>query len=990
MQLPLLSIIIPVFNAEKYLPECLNSLLLQTYPNMEIIIVNDCSQGNVEEIYQQYNAKSLKPIRYVEHDENKGLFKARLTGAKAANGNYIAFMDSDDYATAGFYHSLIHKALDTGADMVAADHCEMHADNTLSCFALDPVRTQEIDLHGTDILNTLMEQRGTAYSWWVVWNKIYARSLWDACVSYFEQCDQHLVHGEDVLYSGILFANARHFVNIHGEYYHYRRHNEAVTAKADLKGLIGKLRNMDYAFSMFRKLFPGVSQKYDDCLNDFFASTIIWLTNTALSLPHDQTNEYKKELANYRKRCAHYTPLRFLHKAPLDKPPFDLTAECAKPKYKYVSFALFDTLTVRPLWQTSDLFRLMDEEFTKHFDCPTFFSRMREEAEALARRVNSCHGISLEEIYTALEENFGIPHHVSEMMLQYEIALEIQISRPRKRVQNLFAILRDMGKKIVITEDSYLPREAVHAILKKHGYHFDHIFLSHECEGSKGEGTLYPYILERLKISPTDIMHLGSESLADAQMPKKHDIESIHIPRPANLFKTHTLHHWLHGTVYDTREYTLSYLGTSSLLALAANKLWDDPFRAYKKDSAFNGDPYELGYYALGMYCYSLALWLRGIVEKNNYKHIHFVGRDGFLIQKVYNILSPGTENSYVSFSRKALMPLLIEGMHDFSRLACTNLFYVLDKTPKSFFSLFAPILPDKKDFYTACQDADFAFDKVFQSKDCYQLFVKKVLSGLYDQKRVDNYRDTMRTYFVTLINDKSLMCDSGYAGRTESILSRLLGIQIDAAYIHQTHEFASRNAFLKNFFIHAHHDHTPMVYGFMRELLLAEQGPSCVGFQQHAGQVSPAFEKYNPLYEEKFILERIHKGALDFINDIVDVFGETHAFMPHKKHDLCAPLERFLAQPDEFDQRMFSSLIFEDDLGMGKIGLADAWNSQRIGLSSCKSTFAALEPRYASLPTLGKIIVRLLIDRPAFKKMLRKKYRKNPFLQILEKFLPD
>lgn len=94
--LPLVSIIVPVYNTEKFLKECLDSLLAQTYPNFEIVIVNDASPDNSEAIIQEYLKRYPEKIQYIKKAKNEGLAAARNTGIKAAKGQYIAFCDSDD------------------------------------------------------------------------------------------------------------------------------------------------------------------------------------------------------------------------------------------------------------------------------------------------------------------------------------------------------------------------------------------------------------------------------------------------------------------------------------------------------------------------------------------------------------------------------------------------------------------------------------------------------------------------------------------------------------------------------------------------------------------------------------------------------------------------------------------------------------------------------------------------------------------------------
>jgi len=94
--LSLVSIIVPVYNTEKFLKECLDSLLAQTYPNFEIVIVNDASSDNSEAIIQEYLKRYPEKIQYIKKAKNEGVSAARNTGIKAAKGQYIAFCDSDD------------------------------------------------------------------------------------------------------------------------------------------------------------------------------------------------------------------------------------------------------------------------------------------------------------------------------------------------------------------------------------------------------------------------------------------------------------------------------------------------------------------------------------------------------------------------------------------------------------------------------------------------------------------------------------------------------------------------------------------------------------------------------------------------------------------------------------------------------------------------------------------------------------------------------
>ncbi|WP_028329671.1 glycosyltransferase family 2 protein [Brachyspira alvinipulli] len=90
---PFISIIVPVYNTEQYLKRCLDSVVNQTFKDIEIIIVNDCSPKNCNEIVKEYNDER---IVYIKHDINKGTLASRKTGSINANGKYITYLDSDD------------------------------------------------------------------------------------------------------------------------------------------------------------------------------------------------------------------------------------------------------------------------------------------------------------------------------------------------------------------------------------------------------------------------------------------------------------------------------------------------------------------------------------------------------------------------------------------------------------------------------------------------------------------------------------------------------------------------------------------------------------------------------------------------------------------------------------------------------------------------------------------------------------------------------
>lgn len=127
--MPKISVIVPVYNTLKYLPKCLDSLLRQTLKEIEIICINDASTDDSLTLLKQYAEKDTR-IRIIDFADHQGVSIARNSGIKSAYGEYIAFVDSDDFLDLDFYEKLYAKAVKTGADIVKGDLKEYSSDGT--------------------------------------------------------------------------------------------------------------------------------------------------------------------------------------------------------------------------------------------------------------------------------------------------------------------------------------------------------------------------------------------------------------------------------------------------------------------------------------------------------------------------------------------------------------------------------------------------------------------------------------------------------------------------------------------------------------------------------------------------------------------------------------------------------------------------------------------------------------------------------------------
>lgn len=168
----LISIIVPIYKVEKYLNGCIESILNQTYKNLEIILVDDGSPDRCAEICDEWALKDKRI--HVIHKSNGGLSDARNVGLSFANGKYIAFIDSDDTVSIHFIEILYKILYETNSDIVQCDYKKMD-----SQYIIDEsfdVKHEVIQFNRHDALMALINERPLNQ---VVWNKLYKRELFE-------------------------------------------------------------------------------------------------------------------------------------------------------------------------------------------------------------------------------------------------------------------------------------------------------------------------------------------------------------------------------------------------------------------------------------------------------------------------------------------------------------------------------------------------------------------------------------------------------------------------------------------------------------------------------------------------------------------------------------------------------------------------------------------------------------------------------------------
>jgi len=227
--LPLISIIIPVFNGEKYIERCINSVKNQAYKNIEIIIVNDGSTDGTKNILKKNN--DLKII----NQKNLGLAAARNVGVKNASGEYLAFVDADDYVDKNFIKFLYGKMKWTGAEITVCDFKEESEDDqkkigTKNINVKSKIReprkhkTFHSELSGTAAAARFLTKQENYDT--VVWNKLYKTEILKNV-----KFPEGKVH-EDFLTMYKIYEKAKKVACYRKKLYHYVQNENSIMASA--------------------------------------------------------------------------------------------------------------------------------------------------------------------------------------------------------------------------------------------------------------------------------------------------------------------------------------------------------------------------------------------------------------------------------------------------------------------------------------------------------------------------------------------------------------------------------------------------------------------------------------------------------------------------------------------------------------------------------------------------------------------------------------
>ena len=237
------SIIIPIFNAEKFLNRSISSVMNQTYNNIEIILVNDGSTDNSQKLCEKF-LKEDKRIQLI-NCENNGVSFARNLGLERSTGEYIFFLDSDDYIAQKTIEIMVKKANENDADIVKINHFNTYPNGKEKINNLDLVLKEKLKKKELMVIDSKIREYlyANTYLLNTVWGELIKKNLVEGILF-----DKEVTYGEDLLFNFKVIQNSKKMIFLKEAYYHYYINRYGINQNYDFNILCKKIQNLNYVY----------------------------------------------------------------------------------------------------------------------------------------------------------------------------------------------------------------------------------------------------------------------------------------------------------------------------------------------------------------------------------------------------------------------------------------------------------------------------------------------------------------------------------------------------------------------------------------------------------------------------------------------------------------------------------------------------------------------------------------------------------------------
>lgn len=559
---------------------------------------------------------------------------------------------------------------------------------------------------------------------------------------------------------------------------------------------------------------------------------------------------------------------------------FELIDNC-----KYISFDIFDTAILRLVDKPEHLFKIVAYKYISENGKLDFdYYKLRISAEKKARdkawleekRVE----VTLNEIYTQFKNN--IDNYIIDELKKIELETELNLCKKNEFMYSVYKYCIQNNKKVIFTTDMYLPLDTIKNILHSNEYvDYDKIYLSSELKATKSTGELFNIVLSSLGCRADELLHIGDTMSSDIKMAKKLGINTFYYAKCREMYM-------LHNKDVSTDDLEID-ITKSIYNAIINNKYYCN--RDTEKKVEQGCFWYDLGYKKIGILYYSFIQWLIESSIKDSIEELYFLSRDGYIMKKVYDILSQYNSNApksqYIYASRRAFNIASIEDLDE-----DTINFLVSGTSILTVSDFINRIGLNYIDFIDDIKSVGFNDEKhkVETGEDYHKLrnLYKRIFPHI--KRKAQSERETIIRYLEEVRithHNKIGIVDIGWHGSLQKSLNNLINnilskkVKIKGYYLGtfgKAKDVIQQGMELEGYICNLgepiyFEDLIKTSVEIFEFIHTAPHG-SVIKFVDDSGSVKPIFDKNDCDKEKINKVKLLQKGALDFIKDFSQVVG--------------------------------------------------------------------------------------------------------------------
>lgn len=875
-----ISVIVPVYGVEKYLRECLNSIIGQTLKDIEIICVDDGSKDNCGAILDEYAAKDER-IKVI-HKENGGYGKACNTGLECARGKYISIIEPDDFIEPNMFEELYKIAEENGSDIVKSPFY----DN------FDLPNFKKIKKVNWDKKHELPTESFTIgdcplflYFHPSIWSCIYRREFLNKNgIRFFEAPGAGWADNPFQVQTMYLAKKINYTKNA---YYYWRR--TTMTDSEDLKDWTLPFKRSDEIHKWLDE--NKINDK--EILACLYARELAYINivldkkyspdekksvHTEIKKMLERMDEEKLKNSKYIKkrslkefRALKSSLERYCFKKTLTKlrkKIFRIKINKEKDSFKRLntnkvdkklcSFDVFDTLITRTMAKPTGIFTLLGQILSEKYPkFPNYFINnfytIRTETEEFARRnlaeTQNRADISIFDIYKKIQKDHNLSDNQVKQLIELELDCEIKNIKPIEKNINILKSLKNAGNSVILISDMYLTSDMIRGLLVSVDEIFNDIkiYVSNEHNYTKWDGDIYPYIKEKENIEYSNWTHFGDNRHSDIKQAKKLGIKTIYLKQIDNKpYENYALEN------NEDDFYVQSFIGLSKLA------------RLFNKNKS---EKYEFGCSLSGPILYNYINFVTNQALSRKIKTLYFVARDGYILKQIADIIIKNKnldiKTKYIYGSRLAWRIPDENNIVDYLK-------YTFDEyQDRSTLKFLAKRL-----------DIDVnILKKHSKIKNEFKILKRKILSSilkslLYDEKSVQllikknkNKKELLAKYLKQELNlneDKIAFVDVNGSGRTQDIIAKMINKFYDGEIL-SFYMFNEASADNSNPYNKISYISTIEYHHYFIELFCRNLDGQTLGYTEKHGKITSVLEEINNKKIKDWGYEEYLKGVTDY-----------------------------------------------------------------------------------------------------------------------------